>query len=466
MADVYGPIFTFRFGRKKALIVSNWEIAKECFTANDRIFASRPKLFASKLLAYDYAMMAFTPYTPYWRHVRKIATLGLLTNHRLEQLQHIRALEVQSWMKELYELYCLKIISSKHNKKSEKFVVEMKKRFTNITLNTMFKMVIGKRFATAFNDHMESEKCQKAFESFFEFFGRFIPSDLFPFLSWLDFGGHERAMKETAQLLDEVFHKFLQQHRERRDQSSKGKTIEEQDFMDLMISTVGDEDEQHFSYDTDTIIKATSLNLILGGFDTTAITMTWALSLLLNNEEALRKTQLELDEQIGRERQVKESDVKNLLYLQAIVKETLRLHPAGPLLLPHESIKDCTIANYHISKGTRLIVNVQKLQKDPLVWEHANEFRPERFLTSEKNINVRGQSLELIPFGNGRRMCPAISFALQIIHLTLANLLHGFKIDRPSEEPVDMEESNGLASARKSPLQVVLTPRLPAHVYE
>ena len=206
--------------------------------------------------------------------------------------------------------------------------------------------------------------------------------------------------------------------------------------------------------------------MIVGGFDTTAVTMTWALCLLLNNEEALNKVQLELDENVGRSRQVEESDIKNLPYLRAIVKETLRLYPAVPLMAPHESSEDCIVAGYHIYKGTRLIVNLQKLQKDPRVWEEPSEFRPERFLTSQKNFDVRGVSPQFIPFGNGRRMCPAISFALQVMHITLANFLHGFEIDRPSEELLDMEEGMGLTSLRKAPLEVVLTPRLPAHIYE
>ncbi|XP_022936279.1 cytochrome P450 82C3-like [Cucurbita moschata] len=213
--------------------------------------------------------------------------------------------------------------------------------------------------------------------------------------------------------------------------------------MDVMISRV-EEDGQHFSYDADTVIKATCLNMVLA-----TITMAWALSLLLNNhQDVLENAQLELDEKVGRSRQVKESDVKNLPYLQAIVKETLRLYPAAPLLVPHESIEDCTAAGYHISKGTRLIVNFQKLQKDSVVWEGPCEFRSERFLTSQKDFDVRGQSPQFIPFGNGRRMCPAISFALQMIHLTFANFLHGFKIERSSDEPLDMEESVGLTSLR------------------
>ncbi|KGN60056.2 cytochrome P450 CYP82D47 [Cucumis sativus] len=453
MADAYGPMFTFRFGMKRALIVSNWDLAKEIFTTNDRIFASRPKLVASKILAYDYAMMGFSPYSPHWRYVRKIATLELLTNHRVDQLQYIRAFEVETWMEELYELWRL-------NNKGEKVVVEMKKRLADVTLNTMFKMVIGKKFSSM---EYGNEKFQKVLIEFFGLFGIFILSDSFPFLSWLDLGGHKKVMKKTAKIMDEVFDKFLKEHRERINNFGELPAAEK-DFMDVMISTVED-DGQHFNCHVDTVIKATCLNMILGGFDTTTVTMTWALCLLLNNKEALKKAQVELDEQVGRERQVKETDLKNLPYLQAIVKETLRLYPAAPLLVPHESIEDCTVAGYHIPKGTRLIVNVQKLQRDPLVWEDPFEFRPERFLTSQKNFDVRGQNPQFIPFGNGRRMCPAISFALQIIYLTLSNFLHGFEIDRPSEELLDMEESIGLTSLKKTPLEVVLTPRLPSHLY-
>ncbi|XP_022138580.1 cytochrome P450 CYP82D47-like [Momordica charantia] len=452
MADAYGPMFTLRFGMKKALVVSSWEIAREFFTTNDRLFASRPKLVASKLLGYDYAMFGLSPYGPHWRQARRVATLELLTNHRLEKLQHVRILEVKNWIKELYKL-CVK--------SEEKAVVEMKKWFGDLTLDTIFRIVVGKRFSAAFNGS-GSEECKKALRDFFELFGIFIPSDSFPFLSWLDLGGHEKAMKHTAKLLDHAFDKFLKDHNQTTNFAASEEA--DQDFMEVMISAVKNEGES-FSYDANTVIKATCLNMILGGFDTTTVTMTWVISLLLNNQETLQKAQLELDEQVGRGREVKESDVKNLLYLQAIVKETLRLYPAAPLLVPHESIEDCTAAGYHIPIGTRLIVNVQKLQRDPLVWEDSCEFRPERFLTSQKNFDVRGQSPQLIPFRNGRRMCPGISFALQVIHLTLANLLHGFKIDRPSEEPLDMEESVGLTSVRKAPLEVVLTPCLPAQVY-
>ena len=154
-------------------------------------------------------------------------------------------------------------------------------------------------------------------------------------------------------------------------------------------------------------------SFILAGSDTTATTLTWALALLLNNREALKKAQQELDDQIGRERQVKGSDTKNLVYLQAIIKETLRLYSGFPF--PHESAEDCIVSGYHVPAGTRLLVNIPKIHHDPNIWPNPCEFKPERFLTTHQNVDVRGQNFELIPFGSGRRMCAGVSFALQIM---------------------------------------------------
>ena len=196
------------------------------------------------------------------------------------------------------------------------------------------------------------------------------------------------------------------------------------------------------------------------------VTLTWALALLLNNPEALKKAQQELDQHVGRERLVKESDIKNLVFLQAVLKETMRLYPAGPLAVPHEAVQDCTIDGYDVEAGTRLLVNISKLHRDPKVWSEPCEFRPERFLTTHKNVDVRGQNFEYIPFGSGRRICPGISFAQQVAHLTLASLLHGFDITTSLDEPVDMCETVGLTNLKATPLDVLLTPRLPNQAYQ
>ena len=205
--------------------------------------------------------------------------------------------------------------------------------------------------------------------------------------------------------------------------------------------------------------------LILAATDTTTVTLTWVMSLLLNHRDILNKAQNELDIQVGTKRQVNESDIKNLVYLQAILKEAMRLYPAGPLLVPHESIEECTVNGYHVPAGTQLFINAWKIQRDPSVWEEPSKFQPERFLTRHKDIDVKGQNFELLPFSSGRRMCPGVSFALQVMQFTLASLLQGFNFATPSNKPVDMGEGLGLTMEKSQPFEVLVTPRLSAAFY-
>ncbi|KAE8100585.1 hypothetical protein FH972_018471 [Carpinus fangiana] len=453
MADKYGSIFSVRLGVHRTLIVSSWEIAKECFTTNDRVFANRPKSIAAELMGYNYAIFMLSPYGPHWRQVRKIATVEVLSTHHLEIVKDIRQFEVNTSVKEMYELWV----------KNNNVLVEMKRWFGSITQNVVLRMVVGKRFGgTGTKEENEAnDQCMKVLRDFFELSSTFVLADSLPYLRWLDFGGYEKAMKKTAKEFDHVIEGWLEEHKQRK---VSGEAKGDKDFMDVMLSVVAD-DKKISNYDADTITKATCLSLIVAGIDTTATQLTWALSLLLNNRETLKKAQEELDVQIGRERQVKESDIKNLVYLQAIIKETMRLYPAGPLPVPHESMEDCTLAGYHIPVGTQLLVNFSKMHRDPHVWPDPNEFQPERFLTSHKGVDVKGQHFELLPFGSGRRMCPGISLALQVIQLTLATLLHAFEIATPSDEPVDMTEKIGLTDVKATPLEVHLTPRLPTQVY-
>ena len=168
---------------------------------------------------------------------------------------------------------------------------------------------------------------------------------------------------------------------------------------------------------------------------------------------------------VGKERQVEESDLKNLVYLQAVLKETMRLYPATPLSVPREAITDCTVSGYYIPVGTQLFVNLYKIHRDPEVWEDPLEFHPERFLTTYKQYDVRGQQFEYMPFGSGRRICPGISFALLAMQFTLASLLHGFDISIPCDGTVDMTEGFGLTNLKATPLEVIATHRLPRNIY-
>ncbi|XP_060174110.1 nicotine N-demethylase CYP82E4-like [Lycium barbarum] len=206
--------------------------------------------------------------------------------------------------------------------------------------------------------------------------------------------------------------------------------------------------------------------MVLDASDTTAIHLNWVMAALLNHRDVMEKVNEELDTKVGRNRWIEESDMTNLVYFQAVVKETLRLYPPAPLLVPHESVEDCVVQGYHIPKGTRLWVNTMKLQRDPKIWSNPDTFDPERFLTSQVGVDVRGQQYEFIPFGSGRRSCPGITYATQVTHLAIAHLLQGFDFSTPSNQPLDMKEGLGMTMLKVNPIEVLITPRLPSVLYQ
>ncbi|KAF9620741.1 hypothetical protein IFM89_014345 [Coptis chinensis] len=342
LGEKYGSAFTLRLGIHKALVVSSWEVAKECFTTNDQVFATRPSFKAAKILGYNYALFGLARYGSYWRELRKISMIELLSNHRLELLKHVRVSEVSTSIKELYEVW-----TENCSNGNGSVLVEMQRWFGDLTLNISVRMVAGKRyFGTSSILDDEARRISQATKDFFRLAGMFVVSDFVPFLfGWLDFQGHEKAMKRTAKEVDYILGGWLEEHRRNK---LGGGTKVQQDFMDVMLSIL--EDEKFFGYNADAVTKATCL--------------------LLH-------------------------------YISA----------------PHEAIKDCTIAGYHIPAGTRLITNIWKIQRDPRVWSNPSEFQPERFLTDQANVDVRGQHFELIPFGSGRRSSPGISLGLLVVHL-------------------------------------------------
>jgi hypothetical protein len=252
MADMYGSAFSIRLGSRRAFVVSSWEVARECFTVNDKALASRPTTVATKLMGYNHAVFGFAPYSPFWREMRKIATLELLSNRRLEMLKHVRTSEIDMGIRELYTSWV--------QNDSRPLLVELNRWLDELTLNVVVRMVAGKRYfgASATCDDGEARRCQKAISQFFHLIGIFVVSDALPFLWWLDLKGHERAMKMTAKDLDSILGGWLEEHRQRR-VSGEVKAEGEQDFIDVMLSLEEQGQLSNFQYDADTSIKSTCL---------------------------------------------------------------------------------------------------------------------------------------------------------------------------------------------------------------
>ena len=194
-----------------------------------------------------------------------------------------------------------------------------------------------------------------------------------------------------------------------------------------------------------------SKTLFFAGTDTSTETLEWAMTLLLNHPETLHKARAEIDARVDNDRLLQEHDVSNLPYLQAIVSETLRLFPAAPLLVPHESHQECAVGGYRVPRGTMLLVNAWAIHRDPAVWADPAEFRPERF--------ADGGGGKTIPFGMGRRRCPGDGLAMRLVGLVLGTMIQCFEWERIGDELIDMEEKGGLTLQRAKTLQGMCRPR-------
>nr|XP_016447703.1 PREDICTED: cytochrome P450 71A4-like [Nicotiana tabacum] len=181
---------------------------------------------------------------------------------------------------------------------------------------------------------------------------------------------------------------------------------------------------------------------------------------LLTHPSAMEKLQNEVRQLAQGKSEITEDDLGNMQYLKAVIKETLRLHPPVPLLIPRESLEDVKLLGYHIPAKTQVIVNAWAIGRDPLSWENPEKYRPERFFLSS-DIDVKGLNFELIPFGAGRRGCPGIAFGIIVNELALARLVHKFNFALPQGikgGDLDMTEGTGITVRRKSPLLAVATP--------
>ncbi|XP_010470528.1 PREDICTED: cytochrome P450 81D11-like [Camelina sativa] len=418
------PIFSLRLGNKLVFVVSSLPIVHECFTKNDVVLANRSKSMASKHISYNYSSMVSAPYSEHWRNLRRIGAVEIFSNHRLNSFTSIRRDEIRRLIARL---------SRSQNSSLEFGKVEMNLMLSNLSFNNIIRMVAGKcYYGDGAEDDVEAKRVRQLIAEAMSCFGAGHAADHLPVLRW--FTNFERRVKKIAGRLDEFFQGLV-------DEKRAAKEKKENTMIDHLLSL----QESQPEYYTDHTIKGTMLSLILAGTDTSAVTLEWALSNLLNHPEVLKKARDEIDCKVGLDRLVEESDISNLPYLQNIVSETLRLYPAGPMSVPHVASEDCKVGEYDMPRGTMLLVNVWAIHRDPKLWDDPASFKPERF---EKE----GESRKLITFGLGRRACPGAGLAQRLVSLTLGCLIQCFEWERVGEEEVDMTECGGLTMPRAKPL--------------
>ena len=268
-------------------------------------------------------------------------------------------------------------------------------------------------------------------------------------------------IKKIGKTLDVVLEKIIQEH----EQIPSGPQSCEKDFMDMLLSLMNQplnpSDENSCKIDR-TVIKAIFIDLITATYDTSVFNIEWTISELLRHPRIMKHVQDELERVIGMNRMVEETDLANLTYLSMVIKESFRLHPVAPFLIPRESMEDIEISGYYIPKKSLVIINSWAIGRDPYVWsDNVEEFYPERFINS--NIDLKGRDFQLIPFGSGRRGCPGLQLGLTAVTFVLAQLLHCFDWVLPNgmlPNDLDMSEKFGLSMPRAKHLLAVPTYRL------
>ncbi|GLU04176.1 hypothetical protein SLE2022_213370 [Rubroshorea leprosula] len=438
IANQHGPLLLLHFGSRRVLVVSSPEAAEECFTKNDIVFANRPHLLAGKHVGYNYTSLAWASYGDHWRNLRRISSIEILSTNRLQLLSGIRSDEIRLLVQKLF--------------KNQNQTVDMKSAFFELTLNVMMRMMARKRYhGDSVAEVEEAKRFRDLTTKTFLYGGATNMEDFLPVLRWVS--NCEKRLVNLQEERDKFMQELVDECRRRLEDENKNSSLpgaKNKTMIEVLLSLQKSEPHNY----RDENIRSTMLGLLAAGTDTSAGTMEWAMSLLLNNPEALKKAQEEMDNVVGSSRLVEESDLGKLSYLRCIINETMRMYPTAPLL-PHESSHEYFVGGYRIPCGTMLLVNLWAIHNDPKIWEKPEKFKPERFQGLEGNRD----GFKLMPFGSGRRGCPGEGLATRMVGLTLASVIQAFEWERIGEEMVDMTEGTGLTMPKAEALQARCRPR-------
>ncbi|GLJ48358.1 hypothetical protein SUGI_1020900 [Cryptomeria japonica] len=447
LALKYGPIMYLRLGSLPYIVVSSPDMAKLILKTHDQNFGTRPLLNFGKNVMYGSASLAFSAHGAYWKQIRKVVTSQLLGPKTLDSFKFMRAEEMRAMVDRVMD-HC--------NGSAACSPLNVSELAFDVTMCMSCRMILGKSYSDqelSNNGSFQFNLSELAHE-FFRLAGASDIGEFIPWLRWLDVQGLIRRQKNLHKTFDAFMEKILEEHLQ-----AKGGDEPNRDFTDELVELML---EKKFTRGE---VKANMLEMLVAVIDTSSVTVEWAMSEMLSNHPSImKKVQDEVERVVGKKNKyVQETDLDELEFLRAVVKETLRLHPPLPLLLPREAIEDCQIDGYHIPRGCLVTVNAWAVSRDHNAWGNdAQVFRPERFIEMERDVDVRGQHFEILPFGAGRRMCPGMALGFKAVQLILANLLHCFNWSLPhgmTASDLDMGEEFGLSTPKAVPLCAITTLR-------
>ncbi|XP_059064841.1 cytochrome P450 703A2-like [Cryptomeria japonica] len=426
------------------VVTDDPKYVKEFLLKQDHLFASRPKNIASEHFTFGGNDIAFAPYGPHWKEVRRICLMELLSPKKIESFRQGRVEEVQCMVNDVYR-------ASLEGKS-----INMRNLFGILTSNVITRMVLGQRFfgLKGASPEVAVEHKAKIYDSF-SLINAFNIGDYLPFLRPLDLQGHERKMKDIMKWVEKLYGSIIQeQFLELEKRSGVGPL----NFVHTLLEAKSRAKTLNMMK-----VKAILIDIFAAGTDTSSITSEWAMAELLRHPEYMTKVREEIDVVVGHGHHVEESDLVHLRYLRAVVKEVFRLHPVGGFLIPHISMKDTKIKGFDIPKNTKVLINTYSLGRNPKVWSNPNDFDPKRFITNDKDcVEFNDPDCKIVPFGAGRRGCPGATLGMKVVLLCLARLIHLFNwspLYKEKLEDSDMVEVLGY-TIKSVPLEANAKPRL------
>ncbi|RCV22635.1 hypothetical protein SETIT_4G236300v2 [Setaria italica] len=439
LARQHGPVMLLRLGSVPTVVVSSPEAAREVMRTHDAHCCSRPAMPGARRLTYGFKDVAFAPYGDHVREMRRLFILELQSMRRVNAAWDAREAQVDKLVENLT--------------RAGPNPVKLDEHIFSAVDGIIGTVVFGKIYGT---EHFKMQFLDMLSEAM-DMLGSFSAEDFFPNAAGrlIDrLTGLISRRDRIFRRLDDFFDAVINQHLNPSCNKLDDKNCRS-DPVQALVELWKDKGSVAVPFTRDHV-KAMLFDTFVGGINTSAVTMVWAMSEMVQHPRVLKNVQDEIRAVVGRKQRASRDDVSKLKNLKMVVKEILRLHPPLTLLLPRETIQQVNITGYDVPANTRIIVNAWAISRDHNIWKDPEEFNPERFIGS--NIDFNGAHFEFIPFGSGRRICPGMAMAVSNMEFTLANLLYCFDWELPegvAKEDISMQEAGSLAFQKKAPLMLV-----------
>ncbi|KAK4572099.1 hypothetical protein RGQ29_030499 [Quercus rubra] len=420
--SMYGAIITIYIGFVPDIIIANHSLAHKALIQNSVVFADRPATLPTDLiLSSNRHSINTSSYGPTWRLFRRNLTSKILHPSHMKSYSHAR-----KWV--------LDILLNRLGSNTKSVV---KDHFQY----SMFCLLIKKI----------EEGCQRLLFSS----GRFAILNSFPSIGRILFRKRWEELFQLRRNQDDVLIPFIKARRKvRQERQSKMKGVKENedDFVVSYVDTLLDLElpEEKRKLSEEEMVSLCS-EFLVAGTDTTSTALEWIMANMVKYPQIQERLLVEMKGVVGDgEKEVKGEDLNKMPYLKAVVLEGLRRHPPAHLVIPHAVTEDVVLDGYLVPKNGTLHFN------DPLA------FKPERFLNGGgEAFDITGsKEIKMMPFGAGRRICPASGLAILHLEYFVANLVWNFEWKAVEGDEVDLSEQQEFTVVMKNPLKAQISPRL------